>query len=245
VDLIMTLKLRCFATIVALAAAAPAFAADLPMAAPLPPPILFSWTGCYIGAHVGGAISQDRTTSSSGNSVDFSSTGFVGGGQIGCDAEFAPNWVMGAEARAAWSSLKNTHPAAVRNPVTGATFPSRFTFGDDFLASVTTRLGYGFSPGWLAYARGGGAWTRQKVDDAYTKADGVAIDPSATMTRAGWTAGAGVEWAFAPHWSANLEYNYYDFGAHGFTLTSANGNVSVNSLKDTIHAVTAGVNYRF
>ncbi len=53
-------------------------------------------------------------------------------------------------------------------------------------------------------------------------------------------------WAFAPHWSAVLEYNYYDFGSHGATPTTANNVVvTVNSLKDAIHAVTAGVNYHF
>jgi outer membrane immunogenic protein len=67
------------------------------------------------------------------------------------------------------------------------------------------------------------------------------------MTRTGWTAGTGVDWAFAPHWSASLEYNYYDFGNHGATLTNAANNVvvTVYSLKDTINTVTAGVNYHF
>ena len=67
------------------------------------------------------------------------------------------------------------------------------------------------------------------------------------MSRTGWTAGAGVEWAFAPHWSATLEYNYYDFGGRGFTLSDPARGTTVSglSLTDTIHAVTAGVNYRF
>ena len=33
-----------------------------------------------------------------------------------------------------------------------------------------------------------------------------------TEHRLGWTAGAGVEYAFAPHWSARLEYLYSQFG---------------------------------
>jgi outer membrane immunogenic protein len=67
------------------------------------------------------------------------------------------------------------------------------------------------------------------------------------MTRTGWTVGTGVDWAFAPHWSATFEYNYYDFGNHGATLTSTANNVVVTvfNLKDTINAVTAGVNYHF
>jgi len=182
-----------------------------------------------------------------GNSIGFSSTGFVGGGQIGCDYQFAAGWVAGVEGRAAWSSLKNTHSGTVRNLVTGVTLPSQFTLGNDFLASATARLGYNVADRWLVFARGGAAWTREKADDAFTTVEGIAVDPSATMTRTGWTVGTGVDWAFAPHWSAALEYNYYDFGNHGATLTSPANNVDVTvfSLKDKIHAVTTGVNYHF
>jgi outer membrane immunogenic protein len=53
-------------------------------------------------------------------------------------------------------------------------------------------------------------------------------------------------WAFAPHWSASLEYNYYDFGDNGFTLTDTLNHVSITaSLKDRIHTVTTGVSYHF
>jgi outer membrane immunogenic protein len=226
-----------------------ASAADLPVKAPaaIPAaPVEFSWTGCHVGGHVGGVVSEDKTTGVLGNSIGFGSTGFVGGGQIGCDYQFAPGWVAGVEGRAAWTSLKNSHPASVRNLVTGVTIPSQFTLSNDFLASATARLGYSFADRWLVFARGGAAWTHEKADDAFTTAAGIAVDPSATMTRTGWTVGTGVDWAFAPHWSASLEYNYYDFGSNGATLTTANNLVvTVSSLKDTIHAVTAGVDYHF
>ncbi len=231
----------------ALTAAFPAFAADLSVKAPRAAPVQFSWTGCYVGGHIGGVVSEDKTTGVLGNSVGFSSTGFVGGGQVGCDYQFAPGWVAGVEGRAAWTSLKNSHAGIVRNLVTGLTVPSQFTLGNDFLASATARLGYSFADRWLVFVRGGAAWTHEKADDAFTTPAGIAVDPSATMTRTGWTVGTGVEWAFAPHWSATLEYNYYDFGNHSATLTNAANNVVVTipSLKDTLNAVTAGVNYHF
>src|SRR4029453_13043346 len=37
-------------------------------------------------------------------------------------------------------------------------------------------------------------------------------------TRTGWTAGGGVEWMFAPGWSAFLEGNYMDFGDQNHTV---------------------------
>src|SRR5947209_11513665 len=72
---------------VALAAltATAAFAADLPLKAPAAAPVKFTWTGCFIGGHVGGVVREDRSTNLLGASANFNSTGFVGGGQIGCD----------------------------------------------------------------------------------------------------------------------------------------------------------------
>jgi outer membrane immunogenic protein len=225
-----------------------ASAADLPAQAPAAAPVTaYNWSGCYIGGHAGGVVSEDRSTGQLGAFRDFSSAGFVGGGQFGCDYQFAPGWVVGVEDRAAWSSLKNTHAGTVRNLNTGVTVPSQFTLGNDFLASATARLGHSFVDRWLVFARGGVAWTREKIDDAFVRPGGPAVDPGVTMTRTGWTVGAGVEWVFAPHWSATLEYNYYDFGNGGTVLTSSTNNTTVTifSLKDTIHAATAGVNYRF
>jgi hypothetical protein len=47
-------------------AAAPAIAADLPLKAPPPPPVpVFSWTGLYIGANIGGAWSNGSITDTS------------------------------------------------------------------------------------------------------------------------------------------------------------------------------------
>ena len=207
----------------------------------------FRWTGCYIGARIGGAVGDDATTNSFGTSNSFNATGVVGGGQIGCDYQFASRWVVGIEGRAAGTSLHNTHAATVTNLVTGVTIPSHFTISNDILVSATGRLGYSFADRWLLYVRGGSAWTREKADDAFTTVRGVAVDPSTILTRNGWTIGAGVDWAFAPCWSATLEYDYYDFGTAGLKLVDTASNVSVSglSLKDTIHAVTAGVNYHF
>ena len=241
-------KLLSGAALLALAAGTPAFAADLALKAPagIPPAPLFSWTGCFIGAHLGGVASEDSTTNMLGHSAGFDSNGFVGGGQVGCDYQFAPGWVIGAEGRAAWTSLQDTHASTVRNLLTGITLPSQFTMKNNFLASATARLGYSFADRWLVFVRGGAAWTNEKIDDAFVRSNGLAVDPSTTSSRTGWTVGTGVDWAFAPHWSATLEYNYYDFGNDSAVLTDNVGTrVSIFSVKDKMHEVTVGVNYHF
>jgi outer membrane immunogenic protein len=187
-------------------------AAQGPPAAVAADPVLFSWTGCHVGGNVGAAISEDKTTApATGASRSFGATGFAGGGQIGCDYQFAPRWVVGVEGRADWSSLKSIHAGQVTF-FQGGSAPAQGTVVNNFLASATGRLGYSFADRWLVFARGGAAWTRERIDSAFTNLAGNPVDPSATMTRTGWTAGGGVEWAFAPQRSATLEYNYYDFG---------------------------------
>jgi outer membrane immunogenic protein len=137
----------------------------------------------------------------------------------------------------------------VRFPALDVTVPSQFTVSNDFLASATARLGYSFAAPWLLYAKGGAAWTNEKVDDAFISPPGAAaaglfVDPSTSTTRTGWTVGGGVEWAFARNWSATLEYDYYDFGSKELLLTP-HPTVTIANFKDTIHTVTVGVNYRF
>src|SRR6266481_9985046 len=83
------------------AMAAPAFAADIQ---PRPytkapaytaPQVVYNWTGFYIGGHLGGAFAGD-------NSLQGSDARFLGGVQAGFDYQFAPNWVLGAEAQYSW-----------------------------------------------------------------------------------------------------------------------------------------------
>ena len=90
------------AAVSVLALAAPAAAADMrPITkAPVAPPPLeqvYNWTGFYVGGHVGGAFAGDNTFSSN-------DARFLGGGQIGFDYQFAPNWVAGVEAQYSWLS---------------------------------------------------------------------------------------------------------------------------------------------
>src|SRR3974390_2017461 len=80
-------------------AASSAMAADLPArtAPVVPQPIIApapAWTGCYVGGNLGGALG-DASVSGAAGTVSTNGSGFAGGGQIGCDYQFASGWVIG------------------------------------------------------------------------------------------------------------------------------------------------------
>ncbi len=68
-------------------------------------------------------------------------------------------------------------------------------------------------------------------------------------TRTGWTAGAGVEWAFIGNWSAKVEYLYVSLGdadASSFGVPSQAPSLVDYHWNDTnFHVVRFGLNYKF
>jgi len=233
----------------ALIAIAPANAADLgrrPVYKAPPPAVVpapaFSWTGCYIGGNVGGG--WGRKTASAPNlapgiSVSGDTDGVIGGGQIGCNYQFAPNWVIGIEGDGSAADIKGDRTATLLG-ITGTAHAKT-----DWIATVTGRLGWA-ADRWLIYAKGGAAWAGDKYS-----ADIPIFNEhvEASETRVGWTVGGGVEWAFWQNWSAKVEYDFYDFGTRDVTFTGTIFGipevVSGINVKQTISTVKFGINYRF
>ena len=148
--------------------AAPAMAAELPISAPVyapapiygaPPIIALNWTGCYLGGHIGGSFTDEKISS-----TDVNSTGLLAGGQVGCNLQFAPNWVVGIEADASGvnqqgggSSQQTGILPGITTTLSSTGFASAKT---DFIATATGRLGYTFGRlgQGMVYAKGGAAW---------------------------------------------------------------------------------------
>jgi outer membrane immunogenic protein len=63
-------------------------------------------------------------------------------------------------------------------------------------------------------------------------------------TRFGWTAGAGIEWAFSNNWSLKLEYDYYGFGTRSVTfIDNVSGTTGPLDVKQNIQVILLGVNF--
>jgi outer membrane immunogenic protein len=201
--------------IAALGAALPAEAADLGYRAPYGAPAyagpIYCWTGFYIGAHVGGAFSSDNNFNGLGTGNNGNGR-VLGGVQVGGDWQFNPNWVVGVEGQYSWLSGN-----------VGAIFPGGFAYTNNqrALGSITGRFGYTWGPG-LLYVKGGYAYSDSNEN---VTLGGLPVAFATTgAPRSGYTIGAGVEYMFAPNWSAKAEYQYYNFDDHVFRV---------------------GVNYRF
>jgi outer membrane immunogenic protein len=215
-----------------LAFAAPAVAADLPARpytkapAYTAPEMVYNWTGFYIGGHLGGAFAGD-------NNIAGSDGRFLAGVQGGADYQFARNWVVGIEAQYSWLPTDNN--GGLLFP--GATLVTQDNRG---LGSVTGRLGYTWGPA-LLYAKGGYAFRDSSINVS-TPAGPAAFATSGNK-KDGYTVGAGLEYLFAPNWSAKVEYQYYDFGNTSFT--GGPPDIVGATVRNDEHTVKAGLNYRF
>jgi outer membrane immunogenic protein len=245
-------------------------AADLParpvlkaMPAPLP---VFSWTGCYVGPHVGWGWGKNDLTqrfSSDGGIGPFSffafsrvgtttidTSGAVFGGQAGCDWQFTQNLVIGAQGQ-----LSGTDINGLANDVLSAGFGEIGSYGlrTKWMASITGRLGWAgiWSPQSMIYVKGGVAQAGFQLDTRHMALP-AGVPEIINFDLKGWTVGGGLTWAFAHNWAAFVEYNYYDFRNDNFfnnTTTSPFFPFPTTTqsldMKSRIQTVTVGFNWRF
>jgi outer membrane immunogenic protein len=238
-------------------------AADMPVKAPAykaPAAVPMTWTGFYVGAHVGYGWGHTHKTNVNGNAAYPAGTeetadqnGVLGGLQLGYNYQFAPNWLVGVEGEYSWADVKGDASQASVVPGFTATRLSSTHTKVDWIATATGRLGYAMND-WLIYAKGGAAWARKATDsNTINPAAGNLLLTNVTgdVTRFGWTVGGGIEWAFTKNWSAKAEYDYLDFGSknENNNATYFNGAsglaVLTRDVNLHIHEVKFGINYHF
>jgi opacity protein-like surface antigen len=225
-------------------------AAHIPTKAPIPAAAAMSWTGLYVGAHLGGGWSNDRWSdpfgSTPGSFGFFNVAGFgdtthatgpLGGGQIGLNLQSGP-WVLGVEADASAADLRGENTCF--SGLVGLNC-QRIV---DALGTVTGRLGYAWDRS-LAYVKGGGAWTNATYN-LNGNTNVLALGAGNTgVTAWGWTAGGGIEYALTGNWTARLEYDHIEVPATVVPFpTVAMVNTQTISVRQGIDVVKLGVNYR-
>jgi outer membrane immunogenic protein len=166
---------------------ASALAADMAPApiytkAPIVPPVVYDWTGFYVGGNIGYSWASWDSTSLAfptfpGTPNFFSDTakphldGVVGGVQGGYNWQFSPKWVVGIEGDFDWTGERASDPAYASlsfpsgigtgicdaHPICTTTITGATTndWKLPWFATLRGRLGYNPDPTWLIYGTGG------------------------------------------------------------------------------------------
>lgn len=246
-------KYLAISTAVAMFGATSAFAADAIIynePAPMVPVAVYDWSGGYVGLNFGYGggkakhpfnITSPGFIASGNGSLDMNSSGFLGGVQAGWNFQ-TDRFVYGLEADFQGANIKGATSFSY-NTVFG-TLGGEVGTKLNWYGTVRARLGYTMTDRFLAYATGGLAYgsTRSYFDGHI---GGNNFGESVKKTKAGWTVGAGAEYAVTNNWSVKTEYLYTDLGKSN--LHSFNDGIESLSIdrKMNFHTVRIGFNYKF
>jgi outer membrane immunogenic protein len=242
-----------------------AMAADMAVKArpPIAPPPIYTWSGCYLGADVGGGSQRQGASeftiptgfNAGPTAVSLNKTSVMGGPYAGCNYQFGSNWVIGVEGDWSAAALSSTANAP-NNFLNGLPVGSGgvvYTQRLNWLASIRGRVGYAVVPNVLLYVTGGAAWGNSDYSgvDAYRGGcPNCSVTGSFNNTSNGWVAGGGVEWApWNNNWIVRAEGLYYSlsgasaFGFQQGTTTPATTSWTWN--RSEIIEGRVGVSYKF
>lgn len=166
----------------------------------------FSWSGLYVGGHLGYGWSDVEL-----GSVSHDGEGGLAGGQIGYNLQ-SGRFVFGVEADISGTFIDGSQACCSHE--------------FNWLASARGRAGMTINGNrTLLYATGGAAWA--DIDYA-APGDGF------SKTHYGWVAGGGVEHMLTQNLSARVEYLHYSFDDATGTLGGISANVEPTL--DTVRA---------
>ncbi|MGA8170663.1 MAG: TonB-dependent siderophore receptor, partial [Methylocystis sp.] len=239
------------------------------------PPFVMNWSGFYAGAQIGygwgdndgsityatpggvagqSGLSSSAIISGGGNNRNGEAEGVIGGAHFGYNRQF-DKWVVGLEgsvdptlmSRAPLINVPNT--AADPTGALGVGATATGAIWSSIQGSVRARAGYALDR-MLFYGTGGVAIGEfgsnfQVFGTDLTLAPFYAADQR-SVTRLGWTAGAGVEYAVNPRWAVRGEYRYSDFGHLGDSPAPTSiGVVYAADRHLDQQQVQVGVSYKF
>jgi iron complex outermembrane recepter protein len=200
-----------------------------------------NWTGIYLGLNGGFSFGGSNWTDSvtGGSSGNFGTSGFVFGGTLGANYQVGAV-VFGIEADGDWTDASGfgTFTATSSTSLCAGGCLTK----NSWLGTARGRVGYAYDR-FLVYGTAGAAFGN--VQASFSN------DSVSSAPEAGWTAGAGVEVAFSPNWTAKAEYLFVDLSNGSCTtdcaIANANGPALIPNIavKFNESIVRGGVNYRF
>jgi outer membrane immunogenic protein len=249
------------AGVIVAASVAAAAAADLPVPAPVAPayrPVVYDWSGIYVGGQIGAGNQRDTFTQLAttalfpiGSTDRTNPWSVVGGVEAGVNLQFS-SIVVGVEGTWTASLLSGTQ--VTPSPLAASTSVYQ-TSASHWYATADARIGYAAND-ILFFVKGGAAWVSATYSEQPYSFNGYNVQQSINSVRTGWTIGGGIEYGIGENLSLKLEYDYLDFGARNYNFNSLSfmsttGGGAITpvvmpvSVKSTVSLITAGVNWRF
>ena len=229
-----------------------AFAAERPVPAYAPPPPpapVYTWNGCYVGASAGTSSGNSQHFDAAGVPITngFDLSGFIGGGQLGCNWQWGA-WVFGIEGDG--SAINKSGQGFELQPIPRPNTLWISETQERWFVTARGKLGltnfWWFGDRTMVYVTGGGAWAKIDASEWLTTTP-QSTGHQESNTRSGYTVGGGIEYALGYGWSVKSEFLYADFGTFT-TFTSppfASTNIQPRDVKVKDYIWRAGMNYKF
>ncbi|HWZ41068.1 MAG TPA: hypothetical protein VNY08_22475 [Bradyrhizobium sp.] len=228
-----------------------ASAADFPVMpakAALPVPVIFSWTGCYIGVEGGGNWGRSEQVARSGAFAGstitgkFDLNGGIAGGTVGCNVQLS-NFVIGAENDFSWTNKRGSVNDLL--PFNTATVSET---REKWIDTFRGRFGYAVDR-FMVYGTAGVAFAGTEARVSNPALFGTVVD---SKDRTGWVAGVGGEWAaWSGPWgdlTFKLEYLHAGFDSKQYVnppVTIGGATIVTRDVHLSDDMVRAGMNVKF
>ena len=226
-------------------------------------PAASTWAGFYLGGQLGcswsgtdwtftngpttGSIVLPKYNSVPGQRTTFDNSGLNVGGILGYNLQFG-QWVAGVEGTLSGGK----HSDAKVNPLNPApTVNSQLLSANEtWIATVAGRLGYSFSPRFLAYGKVG--FASADIRSTLLSQSGnppSAVNPNASAAQGrhdGYTLGAGLEYMLDEHFVLGVGYDFIDLGARTYQVSCAGCAFPIALKVDpgSIHSVMGRLTYK-
>jgi outer membrane immunogenic protein len=222
-------------TAIATLLAVPAQAADMPIKAPAPVGLTSSWSGFYIGAHVGYGYAVTALNAPdlalTSRIIGAGSKGFVAGGLGGYNHMLSSRWVGGIEIDGSWQDIKTK--------VSVADFGAVLEGSMDWSASVRARLGFLVTPSMMLFGTAGWTWSSVDIN---INAGGLIEQHSGNVS--GPQVGFGVETMWTQNWLVRTEYLHSFYDRVEFNTIFFNGDPSPVSFSPWVGVIRTALIYK-
>lgn len=220
----------------------------------------YNWSGIYVGANIGygqadtqysfflagvGQIDDPEIGDDFGDRAN----GILGGAQIGFNVQMN-QFVLGVEADLQATGLsESVHQRYEPFGITD--LDVNLGLDINWISTVRGRLGIAAADRLLLYGTAGIAIAEIEFNFSYNNDPifgfGSSNSSSSKITRSGWAAGAGAEYAFTDNWSLKMEYLYVDLGKERDVLVDFTPLFFQREIDGdlTLQTVRLGVNYKF